>query len=82
MGVVFTDDITGNSGRFLVGFVPVIAEFIHRVEDATMDRFQAVPHVGEGPADDDTHGIVHIGLLHLLFDFYGDVLAGDLHGIS
>ena len=30
-----------------------------------MDRLQAIPHVGQGPAHNDGHGIFDIGLLHL-----------------
>ena len=30
-----------------------------------MDRLQSVPHVGQGPAHNDGHGIFDIGLFHL-----------------
>ena len=29
-----------------------------------MDRLQAVPHVGQGPADDDAHGVVEVAGAH------------------
>ena len=33
-----------------------------------MYRFQAVPHIGQGALNNDTHGLVDIGFLHFLFD--------------
>ena len=31
MRVVFTDDVTHDTGRFFIGFVPVIAQYVHGV---------------------------------------------------
>ena len=68
MGVIFTDDVTDDAGRFLIGFVSVVAKPVHGVEHATMDRFQAIPDIWKGAAYDYAHGVFHVGLLHLLFD--------------
>src|SRR5439155_22814278 len=48
--------------------VPVVAAFMRGVEDATVDGFQAVAHVGQRTADDHAHGVIEIGALHLLDD--------------
>jgi len=40
-----------------------------------MNRLQPVSDVRERPADDDAHGVVHVGLLHLVFDIDRDVLV-------
>ena len=46
----------------------VVAALMHGVQDAAVDGFQAVPHIGQGALHNDTHGIVDIGFLHFLFD--------------
>jgi hypothetical protein len=43
-----------------------------------MNGFEAVSHVRQGPADDDAHGIVHIGLFHLIFDIDRDMPEGRI----
>ncbi len=44
--VIFTDDVTDHTGGFLIGFVPVVTQFAHRVEHAAVDRLQAVTNIG------------------------------------
>jgi len=58
--VILTDHVTDNTGRLLVRLVPVVAHVIHGIQAAPVHRLQTVPHVGEGSADDDAHGIVHV----------------------
>ena len=74
VGMVLTDDIPDDPRRFLVGLVPAVPHLAHGEEDPAVDRLQAVPDVGDGPADDDAHGVVHVGLLHLVFDIDRDIL--------
>jgi len=31
MRVIFTDDVTDDAGRFFIGFIPVIAQYVHGV---------------------------------------------------
>ena len=45
MRVIFTDDVTGYPGGFLVRFVPRIAKLEHCVKDSPMDWFEAIPDV-------------------------------------
>ncbi len=40
----------------------------HRVEDAPMDRFEAVAHVGQRAPDIHRHRVVQVGLPHVVFD--------------
>ena len=47
------------------------AELLHPVEDAALDGLEAVPHVRQGARDDDGHGVVEVGLAHLVFDANG-----------
>ena len=60
MGVVFTDHVAHHPRGFFVGLVPVVAEFIHRVQDPAVHRFQAVPHVRQGTPDDYAHGVIKV----------------------
>ncbi|MCY1525282.1 hypothetical protein D9M68_602560 [compost metagenome] len=45
VGVVFTDDVPDDTRRLLVGAVPVVVQFVHRVEHAPVDGLEAVPHI-------------------------------------
>ena len=66
--VVLADRVAHHPGGLLVGAVPVVAQLAHRVEHAPVDRFQAVADIRQRPADDYAHGVIEVGLLHLLFD--------------
>ena len=33
-----------------------------------MNRFQTVPHIGKGPAYNDTHCVFHVGITHFIDD--------------
>jgi hypothetical protein len=63
---------------FLVGFVPVVAEFAHRVQHAPVHRLQAVAYVGQRASDDHAHRVIQIGFAHLVFEIYGQYFASDL----
>ena len=43
VGMIFTDDIADDSRRFLVGFIPIVAELIHGVKNAAMNGFKTIP---------------------------------------
>ena len=58
-------------GALAVGPVRRQPHRAHAVDDAPVRRLQPVAHVGQGAADDDAHGVVHVGPAHLVFD--GDV---------
>ena len=45
---------------------------VHGIQDAPVDRLQAVPDVGQGAPGDDAHRVIDVGLLHLVLD--ADVL--------
>jgi hypothetical protein len=81
--MVFTNDVTDNPGRFLVWLVVVIAELSHRVQDSAVYRFQAIADIRQRTTHDDAHRVVEIGLLHLLFEAYGQQFLGYFrHTIS
>ena len=65
VGVVAAQHVTDTGGGLLEGLIHGQAVLIHGVEDAAVDGLEAVPHVGQGTALDDAHGVLDIGLLHL-----------------
>ena len=66
--VVFTDHITNDTGRLHISPVIDVVQLAHGEQHAAVHRFEAVANVWQGAADDDTHGIVQVGLLELIFD--------------
>ena len=80
--MVFTNDVTDHAGGFLVGLVPVVAEYIHRVEHTAMNRFQTVTDVRKRAPDNDAHGIVQVGLSHLVFEVYLQHFFGEFSHIG
>ena len=78
VGMVFTQHFTDDTGRFLVRRVGADAHIVHGVEDAPVDRLQAVAGIGQGARDDHAHGVIEVGRAHLLVDI--DRLNGtDVH---
>ena len=53
---------------------------MHREEDAAVNGLEAVADVGEGAPDDNGHGVVDVGGLHLRADVAQDhILDGVGH---
>jgi hypothetical protein len=80
VGMVLAQDLADDAGGLFVGGAGVQAQFVHGVEDAPLDRLEAVPDVGQRPRHDDAHRVVQVRAAHLVF--YGDGLDGaDLHNL-
>ena len=47
-----------------------------------MHRLESVPDIGERPADDDAHGVVHVRTLHLVFYVDGGLVYIFKHSSS
>jgi len=67
VGVVFAEDLTNSPGRLLVRPVGLKAKIAHGIKDAAVNRFQSVANIGKSPVYDDAHGVIDVGLLHLVF---------------
>ena len=76
MRVIVTHDITNDPRGFARRLRPVVIALHHRVENAAMDGFQAVAHIGKRPRHDHAHRVIEIGFAHLLGD--GNRRAGWL----
>ena len=66
MGVVFAEHLAHHTGAFAVGAVVGEPQLIHGVENAPVHRLEAIAGVGQGPAHDHAHRILHIGARHLI----------------
>ena len=64
------DDVTDDAGGLLVRPVMQIAQLAHGMEDAPVNRLEAIANIGKRAAHDDGHRIVQIGPAHLLFELY------------
>jgi hypothetical protein len=69
--VVLAHYVADDTGAFTGGTIGLEAHLLHGVENAAMDGLESVADIGEGPSDDDRHGIVEIRLPHLVFYVYG-----------
>ncbi len=79
--VVFADHVADDTGRLLVGAVPVVVEFVHCEQNPPVHRLEAIPRIGQGAAHDHAHGVVKVAAPHLLFKADGQGFFGELgHG--
>ena len=77
VGVVLTQHVAHAGGGFFKGLIAGQAAFVHGVEDAAVDRLQAVPDVRQGAADNDGHRVFDVRFLHLVFQIdVDDLLIG------
>jgi hypothetical protein len=63
-----THHLADDLGRLAERPVGAIAAGLHAVEDAAVDRLEAVAHVGKCARHDHAHGVIEIRAPHLLFD--------------
>ena len=65
--VIFTDDVTYNTGALLRGVREVVAQFVHGKEHAAVHGLKAVAHIGQRTPNDHAHGVIKVGALHFGF---------------
>ena len=66
VGVVLSQDVADHRGRFLVTPPGAEPELAHRIQDAPVNRLQAIAYVGERSLYDDAHRVVDERLAHLV----------------
>ena len=69
VGMIFTHDFTDDSGRFFIGFIRRDSKLRHSIENSSVHRLHTIPHIRKRSPDNDTHGVVDVGILHLVMDF-------------
>ena len=60
--MVFTQHVTNGTGGFLELGGGVQPQFGHRIDDAALNRLQAIPDKRQRPVHDDVHGVVQVGV--------------------
>jgi hypothetical protein len=66
--VVLPHHVTDDRGALAVGRRGPHAHLVSGVEDAPLDRLQAIAHVRKSALDDDRHRVVEVRRAHLFFD--------------
>ena len=77
MWVIFTHDVTDDTGAFLVRLSWVHTRFIHAEDDAALNRFEAVADIWDRTGDDDRHRIIQEGGTHFGRDIAFDQAWDD-----
>jgi hypothetical protein len=78
MGMVFTNHIANDTGRFLIGSVPGVVELMHGKEHSAVNRFQTISGIWERSSNDHTHGVIEITATHLLLKANGQCFFSEL----
>ncbi len=68
VGMVLTQYLTDNSGRFLMRLVGGITQFRHTKKNTAVHRLKAVTHVGQRPRNNNRHRVIDVRRLHFIFD--------------
>ena len=80
--VVLTEHLSHHGRGLLVGAVVLQSQAVHGEHDLPVDRLETVADVGQGAPDDDAHGVVDVGALHLLLDGLDYEFPLSVHGIT
>ena len=65
MRVVLADDVADRTGGLHMRTVGRVTRLVHGIEDAAVNRLQAVAHVGKSARHDDAHRVLEERRLHL-----------------
>ena len=68
MRVVFTHDVADDTGGLSMGFVRGDPQTVHSKKYSSVYRLKSVPDIRKGSAHDDAHGVIDVGVLHLIVD--------------
>jgi hypothetical protein len=64
--MIAAQHVADGRGALAVGLVAGQAVLVHGVQYAPVHGLQTVPHVGQGAAHDDGHGVLDVGAGHLV----------------
>jgi len=68
MRMILAQDVANNTGALFVRLVPETPQLIHGEEDTAMHGFQTIAKVRQRSTNDNAHGVLEVGLLHLVLD--------------
>ncbi|CAI8165889.1 MAG: Uncharacterised protein [Prochlorococcus marinus str. MIT 9215] len=66
MRVVLTENLANNPSTLPIRPITGQAQLIHRVEDATVNRFESIASIRQGTPDNHAHRVLQIGARHLV----------------
>ena len=79
--MIFTQNVTDDTGGFTERTVIVITVFVHRIDDPAMHRLQTVTDVRQRTGNDNAHRIVEIRTAHFLGNVYRRNIRTTADGI-
>ncbi len=82
MWVIFTQHVSHYTCRLLVRFIMGDTCFIHGVKNSSVHRLQTVPCIRQGSSYNYAHGIIDVGVLHLVFYKDRNYLLTGLCGLD
>ena len=68
MGVIFFEHFAHDTGGFREPRTVPQTLAQHSIENAPLHRLQAIANIGQGPRNNDAHGVVEVRLAHLVID--------------
>ena len=70
--VVLTNHVTNDASGLFIRLVPVVVQLVHCKQDTAVNGFQTISDIGQCAPDNNAHRIIHVGLLELVLDIYGE----------
>ena len=67
-GRIVTVDVTDDARGLREVPVRPVTAVVHGVQDPPVHRLEAVAHVRQRPRHDHAHGVIEVGLFHLIFE--------------
>ena len=68
MRMVRAHHVADDTGGFHIGAIGGVIALLHRVQNAPVDRLQAVAHIRQSAADDHAHRVIEVGPAHFVGD--------------
>ena len=65
VGMILTKHVTDTGRRLLERLVRGQTALMHRIQDAAVNRFQTVAHIGQRTSYNNAHRVLDVGLFHL-----------------
>ena len=82
MRVIFTHDVSDDTGTLLCRLVAAYAQLVHSEQHAALNRLKTVSYVWKRTAHNNAHRIVDIRLPHLLVNLDGNNLVMLSHRVQ
>ena len=84
MRVILTKHLTHHACAFLIRFVTCVANAGHTIEDAAVNRLEAITHIRQGTSNNHRHTVVDVRGFHLFLDvdLNDSVIVDGLHTVK